>query len=51
MRKILISPQSLTNFEIQRYYHNASTFNGAYSRNNLDNTALDWVYVTYLGEY
>ena len=51
MRKILIPPQSLTNFEIQRYYHDASTFNGAYSRNNLDNTALDWVYVTYLGEY
>ena len=25
----------LTNFEIQKYYQNKCTFNGAYSRNNL----------------
>lgn len=51
MRKILIPPQSLTNFEIQRYCHIASRFNGAYSRNNLDNTTMDRVYVIYLDEY
>ena len=51
MRKILIPPQSLTNFEIQRYYHIASRFNGAYSRNNLDNTTMDRAYVIYLDEY
>ena len=27
--------QSLTNFEIQKYYQNKSKFNGAFSRNNL----------------
>ena len=31
----------LTNFEIQRYYHNGSRFNGAYSKNDLANTAKD----------
>ena len=30
-----MSPHSLTNFEIQRYYQNEPKFNGAYSRNNL----------------
>ena len=25
----------LTNFEIQKYYQNASQFNGVYSKNNL----------------
>ena len=25
----------LTNFEIQKYYHNEPNFNGVYSRNNL----------------
>ena len=26
-------PHPLTNFEIQKYYENESTFNGVYSRN------------------
>ena len=28
-------PHSLTNLEIQKYYHNEPIFNGVYSRNNL----------------
>ena len=31
----------LTNFEIQRYYQNELTFNGAFSRNNLAKTIKD----------
>ena len=31
----LMSPHSLTNFEIQKYYQNKPRFNGAYSRDNL----------------
>ena len=30
-----MSPHSLTNFEIQKYYQNKPRFNGAYSRDNL----------------
>ena len=33
--KILISPNSLTNFEIQKYYQIEPKFNGVYSRNKL----------------
>ena len=29
-----MSPQPLTNFEIQKYYPNEPKFNGGYSRNN-----------------
>ena len=28
-------PHSLTNFEMQKYYHNGTKFNGVYSRKNL----------------
>ena len=28
-------PNSLTNFEMQKYYQNKPKFNGVYSRNNL----------------
>ena len=31
----LMSPHSLTNFEIQKYYEDEPRFNGIYSRNNL----------------
>ena len=30
-----MSPHSLTNFEIQKYYQNEPKFNGIYSRNNI----------------
>ena len=34
MWRILMLPDILTNFEILRYYRNASKFNGVYVRNN-----------------
>ena len=30
-----MSPHSLTNFKIQKFYQNEPKFNGVYSRNNL----------------
>ena len=33
-----MSSHSLTNFEIQKYYHNEPKFNVVYSRINLPNT-------------
>ena len=44
-------PHPLTNFEIQKYYHNETRFNGAYSRNNLLKKISDEAYVINLGEY
>ena len=32
-----MSPHSLTNFELQKYYQNEPRFNGVYSRDNLPN--------------
>ena len=43
-------PYLLTNFEIQKYYHNQPTFNGNYSRDNLPKIK-DGVYVINLDEY
>ena len=31
----LMSPNPLTNFEIQKYYQNGPRFSGVYSKNNL----------------
>ena len=31
LKRILITPYPLTNFEIQKYYQNEHTFNGVYS--------------------
>ena len=41
----------LTNFEIQKYYQNESTFNGVFSRDNLPNKIKDGAYVINLDEY
>ena len=30
-----MKPNTLTNFEVQKYYQNEPKFNGVYSRNNL----------------
>ena len=46
-----MSPQPLTNFEIQQYYQNELRFNGVYSRDNLPNKIKDWTYVINLDEY
>ena len=43
-------PHSLTNFEIQKYYHNESRFNGVSSRDNLTEIK-DGAYVINLDEY
>ena len=45
-----MSPHPLTNFEIQKYYHNLTRFNGVYSRDNLPKIK-DGAYVINLDEY
>ena len=51
LKKILIPPHPLTNFEIQAYYKNEPRFNGVYSRNNLPDKIKDHAYVINLDEY
>ena len=51
LKKKLIPPHPLTNFEIQKYYHNKPRFNGVYSRNNLPKKIKNGAYVTNLDEY
>ena len=43
-------PDPLTNFEIQKYYQNEPSFNGAYSRDNLSKI-MHRVYVINLDDY
>ena len=43
-------PHPLTNFEIQKYYENESTFNGVYSRDNLPGIK-DGAYIINLDEH
>ena len=43
-------PHPLTNFEIQKYYHNEPRINGVYSRDNLPNKTKDGVYVINLDD-
>ena len=43
-------PHPLTNFEIQKYYHNEPRFNGVYSRDNLSKIK-DGAYIINLDEY
>ena len=45
-----MSPHSLTNFKIQKFYQNEPKFNGVYSRNNLCKIK-DGAYVINLDEY
>ena len=40
----LIPPHPLTNFEIQKFYQNEPSFNGAYSRDNLPDKIKDATY-------
>ena len=44
-------PHTLTNFEIQEYYHNEPRFNGVFSRDNLPNSIKNGAYVINLDEY
>ena len=51
LKKYLIPPQPLTNFEIQMYYQNEPKFNGVYFRDNLPDKIKDGTYVINLDEY
>ena len=46
-----MKPHPLTNFEIQKYYENESSFNGVFSRDNLTKKIKDRAYVINLDEY
>ena len=45
-----MSPLSLADFKIQKYYKNKPTFNGVYSRNNLSEIK-DGAYIINLDEF
>ena len=51
LKKDLIPPNLLTNFEIKKYYKNEPRFNGVYSRDNLPKTIKNGAYVINLDEY
>ena len=51
IKKKLIPPHSLTDFEIKEYYENEPRFNGVYSRDNLPKTIKNGPYVVNLDEY
>ena len=51
IKKALIPPHPLTNFEIKDYYENAPRFNGVYSRDNLPKVIKNGTYVINLAEY
>ena len=51
IKKNLIPPHPLTNFEIQAYYQNEPRFNGVYSRDNLPHKIKDGAYVINLDGY
>ena len=45
LKKTLIQPHPLTNFEIKDYYENESRFNDVYSRDNLPKIIKNGAYV------
>ena len=51
LKKILIPPHPLRNFEIQAYYQNEPRFNGVFSRYNLPKIIKNGAYVINLDEY
>ena len=51
LKKALIPPHPLTNFEIKKYYENEPRLNDVYSRDNLHKTIKNGVYVINLDEY
>ena len=51
IKKIVIPPHPLTNFEMQAYYQDEPRFNGVYSRDNLNDKIKDCAYVINLDEY
>ena len=51
LKKALIPPHPLTDFEIKEYYENEPRFIGVYSRDNLPKTIKNGAYVINLDEY
>ena len=51
IKKTLIPPNPLTNFEIKDYYENEPRFNGVYSSDNLPKIIKNGAYVINLDEY
>ena len=51
LKKTLIPPHPLTNFEIKEYYENYPRFNCFYSRDNLPKAIKNGAYVINLDEY
>ena len=51
LKKNLIPPHPLKNFEIQKYYENEPRFHCVFSRDNLPKTINNGAYVINLGEY
>ena len=51
LKKALIPPHSLKNFDIKEYHENEPRFNGVYSRDNLTKTIKDGAYVINLDKY
>ena len=51
LRKGLIPPHPLANFEKQNYYENEPIFNGVYSRDNFSMKIKSGAYMIYLDEY
>ena len=51
LKKALIPPGPLTNFEIKDYYGNEPRFSGVYSRDNLPKIIKNGGYVINLDEY
>ena len=52
LKKALIPPHHLTNFEVEEYYENQPRFNGVNSRDNLPNMTMNISkYTEYFDEY
>ena len=51
LKKALIPPHPLTNFEIKKYYENEPRFNGVYFRDNLPKKTKNGAYVINPDEY
>ena len=51
LKKALVPPHPLTNFEIKEYHENEPRFNGVYSRDNLPKTIKKGAYIINLDEY
>ena len=51
LKKALIPPHTLTNFEIKDYCENEPRFNGVYARDNLRKIIKNGAYVRNLDDY